>query len=610
MKPQFDIEFLGVKYPASYITNINGASLALSSLAGADVIGIDTETKPKPEYINYPEAGLSPHLAELALIQMFDGKRSYVFDVQKLGGAFLKELLPFLERERFVAHYAQFDLQFFMLLGVKSMNIGCTRIATRLLYHATYPTDEGLSAKLDDTVKIFLKADISKKLQVSNWGAELTFEQIQYAAIDAVAVYKLAEKLSKGIHKFGLERIYKLTKESQFPIVEMQLNGIKFNTERHKILLQQWRNELYESRKELAALTGLEQFTGHTIAGWLSEKLTEDELALWPKTESGKLATDAHVFADFSYLPIVQPFARFQKATKLTSTYGKALVDLINPETNRLHSNFNLCGARTGRLSSSRPNSQQFPRDNEFRSCFIAEPGNVLVRADFNQIEIRVAAELSRDEQMLRAYREGIDIHALTASQVTRKPIAQVSKADRQLAKAINFGFMFGLGAKKFAHYAKKSYGVEVTQDEAFTAVDAFRDTYEGYRTWQVNQANTAAKTMTVRTPCAKLRALSTDNCYGASMNTPVQGGAAECMLYSLVYLYHALKASPKLAQVKLVNCVHDEIIVECPEELAGTVSEVINSCMTDGFLSVFPEGITRGIVAVAYGSNWSEAKE
>jgi DNA polymerase I-like protein with 3'-5' exonuclease and polymerase domains len=314
------------------------------------------------------------------------------------------------------------------------------------------------------------------------------------------------------------------------------------------------------------------------------------------------------VFADFSYLDIVEPFAKFQKALKLTTTYGNRLTDLINPSTGRLHANYNLSGARTGRLSCSNPNLQQAPKDAEFRSCFIPKPGNVFIRADYNQIEIRVAAELSRDETMLTAYRQGVDIHSVMAAKVTGKRIEDVTKEDRQLAKACNFGFMFGLGAKGFVHYARKLYGKEVTADDAKEAVNSFRTLYAGYRDWQLSQNDSCANSMSVRTPCGKLRRLNTENCYGGSMNTPVQGGAAECMLHALVFLYHTFLEHPDL-EAKLVNCVHDEIVVECPKSKADEVSFAVNSCMVEGFLAVFPEGITNHLVACGIGPTWAEAK-
>lgn len=613
MEKNFNVQFLKTTFEAEYVTTYSRAVSILDSYIdnSPTCFGIDTETVPLKEFRFYPYAGLSPHLAELSLVQIFDGEKVYVFNLLKLGIAFQKPLVKFLESHKFVAHYAQFDLQFFMKLGVSVMDIGCTRILTRLIYHALYPSDEGLSATLEDVTQALFKERILKKLQISDWGAELTFEQIEYAALDAVCTYMIAEKLSNYLLKFGLERIYRLTKEAQFPIAQMQLNGLRLDTARHKHLSQFWRASLEEARKELVALTKMQKFTPKTIGEWLLNNLPQNTLDIWPRTEKGKLATDAHVFADFSYLPIVKPFSKFQKALKLTTTYGTPLVELINPVTKRLHASYNLCGARTGRLSCSKPNLQQAPRDREFRSCFIPSDKRIFIRADFNQIEIRVAAEVSRDATMLKSYRDGVDIHKVTAAQVSRKRIEDIEddSPERQMAKAINFGFMFGLGAKKFAHYAKKSYGVDVTEDQAYDAVDAFRSTYAGYRKWQLVQTERSGKTMCVRTPCNKLRKLNTDNCYGASMNTPVQGGAAECMLYSLVILYHSFLRCPKEWGVKLVNCVHDEVLIECVETYVKEVAALVNESMVSGFLQVFPNGITNKLVAVSWGKNWAEAK-
>ena len=176
------------------------------------------------------------------------------------------------------------------------------------------------------------------------------------------------------------------------------------------------------------------------------------------------------------------------------------------------------------------------------------------------------------------------------------------------MAKAINFGLMFGLGAKKFSHYAKKSYGVEVSEKEAYSAVEAFRETYTGYREWQLKQVDEASETKTVRTPFGKLRRLPSDNTYGTSMNTPIQGGAAECMLASLVELNKNLNG-----HARLVNCVHDEILVECdPDyepEYIQHVKEKISKSMTDGFLKIFPNGITNNLVGIGVGDSWGAAK-
>jgi DNA polymerase-1 len=247
------------------------------------------------------------------------------------------------------------------------------------------------------------------------------------------------------------------------------------------------------------------------------------------------------------------------------------------------------------------------PRDKEVRKNFVAEKNNVFLRADYSQIEIRVAAEVSRDKVMLKAYKDGVDLHALTASLIAKKKLNEVTKDDRQKAKAFNFGLLFGLGPAKFSHYAKKSYGAEVSQEEATAGVKTFRNTYSGYREWQLNQATFAEENHYVSTPCGKKRCLDSDHTYGPSANTPIQGGASECMLYSLIHLNDFLTSHKPNAMI--VNCVHDEVVVESHPDDTETVAAAIKDSMQEGFLDVFPNGITRGITEVTMGKNWAEAK-
>lgn len=606
---QFLIKFQTTEIPAEYIKDKARAAeilQALDEVRGDDCLfGIDTETEALPEFIEYPMAALNPHLSTVRLLQLYDGVKSFVFDMKYIQDYAM--FVPFLESRRFIGHNSLFDLKFFKhRFGVQTMNIGCTYILTKLIHHAVYPEDTGLQASLDYMVKSLFKEDILKKVQNSGWHVpDLTFEQIEYAAMDAVCTLKIAEKLSSGLTKYGLEKIYQLYKKAQHPIADMELAGIRLDVETHKEMISVWRDKLYETKKEVLAMTKLEEITGHKVGKWLEENLPEDVLAVWPRTDTGKLSTDANTFADFSYLDIVKPFSKFQKLEKLTSTYGMSLQKFVNPVTGRLHSNYNICGARTGRLSSSKPNLQQAPRDKEFRKLFVPEEGNVFIVADYNQIELRVAGELSRDEVILDVYKQGGDLHTLTASRVSGKPLSAITKDDRQMAKALNFGLLFGLGAKKFSHYAKKSYGVEVSREDATRAIEIFRDTYAGYREWQMEQVNASSTSLSVRTPMGKLRCLPQDNTYGTSMATPVQGGAAECMLYALCFL----RDTPSDLNMKLVNCVHDEVVFEIDPNDKTRATEFITASMTKGFLAVFPQGVTKNLVAIDIGTSWDDAK-
>jgi len=509
-----------------------------------------------------------------------------------------------------------------MKLGATSMNIGCTFIMSKLLFHASYPHDNH-SASLAEMIRAVFKLNVSKALQVSAWEKEdLTFEQLEYAGLDAVLVLKLAERLAPAIQNHGLHRSYQLLKAAQHPIAAMQLRGMMLDKEPHREMVMGWRNDLVLSKKEVLALTGIDAISGHKLGKWLENNLDPDTLAIWPRTEpesgaAGVLSTDANTFAEFAYLPIVAPIARYKKRDKLTSTFGLNLHQMLNPVTGRLHCSFNLTGARTGRLSCSKPNMQQAPRspssalkakgEGDLRSVFIVPEGYSLIAADYSQIELRVAAELSQDTEMLYAYRNGIDLHTLTASKIARKALIDVTAQERFRAKAVNFGLLFGMGVKTFVRYVKKEYGVEMSEAQASDVIDIFMQTYKGYREYQLQQVDIASRTFEVRTPCGKLRRLHEDNTYGTAMNTPVQGGAAEVMLHALVLVYNTLQVN--FSSTFLINCIHDEILVECPEENVEEVKIVINDCMVQGFLSVFPNGITNGLVNAESGKNWSEAK-
>lgn len=607
----FNIEFIGKTYPSFYIKSKENALIALERYMQKDCLfGIDVETASLPEYKNYPKAPLNPHLSEIRLLQVSDGNSILVFDIKTIEDKSI--FYPFLSTKKFVAHNALFEIKNFRQFGVPRMNIGCTFLIAKFLFHANYPTEEGLSASLGELVDKILDTHILKKQGASDWSTpDLTFEQVEYAAIDAIATLKLAEKLSVGIDKFKLHKIYGLYKEAQHAIASLELNGMGFNKEYHRENIVAWRDSLVKAKDKLRKLTGLEDITGDKMNKYLLTKLSKEDISKWKKTATGRLQTSKDALAEFAHLDFVKPFLEFQKRMKLCSSFGENIISYLNPETGRIHSQFNLSGARTGRLSSSNPNSQQYPRTSEdekhldIRRAFVAREGYELICADYSQIELRVAAEISKDPKMLEAYRNGIDLHALTASQIAGKPLSRVTKKERQLAKAINFGLLFGLGPTKFCSYAANSYSVEVSQDEALHAIEAFRELYAVFRQWQLDHTKICEHTLRVKTPLGKVRKLDPDNYYGASLNTPIQGGAAEIMLKALVYLNEAFQDT----DVYLVNCVHDEVVLEVPIEKVEEVKNIVRDVMIRAYLDVFPKGITRDLVGISSGKTWADAK-
>lgn len=603
---QFELDLAGEKYRCWYIRETAQAEQALSQFMEKDVLfGFDIETMSLPEYRNDKTAPLDPLRSIPRLVQLCDRQNVLVIDLLYVP----KEILtPFLETKKLIAHNAMFELKHcYKNFKCSKVDIGCTYLATKLLHHALYADDGGIGAGLEDVTKSLLKENLFKEIDHKEWfRPELNFEQIQYAALDSIVVLKIAEKLVRGLQKYGLMDVYKLYKDSQHPLVQMQLNGMKLDASKHREHIGEWKLAAFQAKKELLNMTGLDDITSHKIAGYLEKKLPPNIFAIWPRTETGKLSTDANTFSEFSFVDVVEPFARFQKATILSSTFGMKLQHKISPISGRIHTNYKLCGARTGRLSSSNPNLQNMPRDKSFRELFIPDDGNVFVIADFNQIELRVCAELSQDEQMLNAYRNGIDLHSLTASNISHKKLTELTKDDRQKAKALNFGLVFGLGAEGFQKYAKKQYEVDLTVEQSQKTVNQWHELYAGYTRFQKDRAICSEHSLSARTPLGKLRKLSPENYYGASANTPVQGGASEVILRSLCLLKDMISPG-----IKLINTVHDEIIIECPNTMDAQQEAYIslNTSMNRGFLSVFPNGITRNLLQISHGQNWADAK-
>lgn len=601
---EFSVRFLDKVYQAHYIKTPEWTAYALDKLMSKDILfGLDTETCAKKGCEHYPDPGLSPILGEIRLLQIFDGSDSYLFDWRYLSPELFR---LFLESKRFIAHNAIFDLAFLKAKDIHNINIGCTFIASKLIMHEKYPTDIGLSASLSGIVQMIFKEDVLKVLQDSEWGAEdLTFEQIEYAALDPICVLKVADKISPTLVKKNLTKVYSLYKDAQHPLADMQINGLNFDIDLHKALIEKWRGLLLESRSTALKETGLKEITPMKLSAWLAANLPQELINVWPKTPGGALSTDKNAFKEFAHIKVLTPLLEFSKYETLLSTFGQKLGKFVNPLTKRIHPKYNIAGARTGRLSSNNPNLQNQPSDRteaDFRKIYIARPGHVMMAADFNQIEVRVAAEVSQDKAMLAVYRNGQDIYKVTAQKVLGK--TEITPLERQQMKAVVLGRLFGLGAGKFGNYAKVNYGLDVTEDEAYEFIQGFKDTFPEFTAWQYEQSSRCEKSLKAQTIFGKVSALTPTNYYGTGLNVPVQGSASEINLCSLNRVFKR-----KRKEFLLLMTTHDEIVGEVPSAYAEECSSLLNDCMVKGYLDVFPQGVTNGLVKIKIGNNLAECK-
>lgn len=327
------------------------------------------------------------------------------------------------------------------------------------------------------------------------------------------------------------------------------------------------------------------------------------------KTKTG-YSTDAEVLNELSDTHEIIPcILEYRQLTKLKSTYAEGLVKGINPETGRIHSSFNQTVTATGRISSTEPNLQNIPirteLGREIRQAFIPKGGYVFVDADYSQIELRVLAHITGDEVLQNAFKDGIDIHTLTAAQVFNVSINQVTPDMRRSAKAVNFGIIYGIGDFSLA----KDIGV--TRKEAARYIDNYLSTYPKIRDYMENTVNFGREQGYVETMFHRVRyipELKSPNfqvrSFGkrVAMNTPIQGSAADIIKIAMVKVWRELKE--KKLKSRLILQVHDELIVETAIDELELVKEIVKTNMESAV------ELSAPLVAdVSIGSTWFEAK-
>jgi DNA polymerase-1 len=428
--------------------------------------------------------------------------------------------------------------------------------------------------------------------------------------LKSVLVYRLFPLLNHQIRRKGRLRCYELMRDAQHPIARMQLNGCFFDQVAQQQLMQTWVADRERVHHELKTLLGAEFNLGSHVqlAAWIQKNVDASLLNTWPRGAKGRAKTGAKVLALYPDLPFVKSLMQWKILNKKLTSFGIRYAAHINPATGRIHADFRIGGTDTGRLACRNPNIQNALKDSDFRALFAAPDGRVMVGTDYIQIELRVMALVAQEKTMLAAYRQNIDLHRKTAAALTGVPLEAVTKAQRQLAKAVNFGLLFGQGAAGLAKYAKTQYGVDMSLKQADRYRQAFFDTYPGLRRWQRRTAELAEASHSVRTPSGRVRTFKRKrgkSYYTAFLNTPIQGAAGEVMLAALAALDRRLKG----LDAKLVNVVHDEIVLEVAADQAQAAKTAVEAAMVEGMLSVFPRADCNGLVEAHSGCNWAEAK-
>jgi DNA polymerase-1 len=304
--------------------------------------------------------------------------------------------------------------------------------------------------------------------------------------------------------------------------------------------------------------------------------------------------TDDNTLAALDH-PLAALLRDYRAAKKRAGTYGPGWLK-GSYAGGRVYAGWRQLGADSGRMACAAPNLQNLPRDARYRRCFVAPPGRVLVKADYSQIELRLAAKIANEPAMIDAYARGKDLHTLTARRLLGKN--EVSKADRQLAKALNFGLLYGMGARGFRVYARSHYGVELTEAQARQYRDAFFAAYPGLRRWhravgRSGDGPVATRTLTGRRRLGVVR-------FNDKLNCPVQGSGADGLKRALGLLWERRGECPGAVPVL---AVHDEVVVECAADQADAAAAWLKRAMLDGMAPLAdPVPVT---VEVAVARTW-----
>ena len=550
---------------------------AIEILATQPVVGLDTET-----------TDLDPYTSRLRLIQLATTDRVYIVDFDHFANGDANEALAplrrLLEAPRpiKIAHNAKFDAKFIKHnLGVDLGGLFDTLLASQLAGAGDIEERHGL----ETVASRYLNEAVDKSERLSNWNFELSEAQLEYAARDAAVLLPLREKLIDRLKSESLVKVAQLEFECVMPVVDIELAGFYMHKERWLEQLSIVEKRRVELAEQLQQVLAEESSQGSLFGGpqredinldsqqQLTKALTRLGIPVPESTRNWKLQPLAVEY------PIIGTLLEYRTVQKALTSYGENMIGMINRVTGRLHADFRQIGAPTGRFACTNPNIQQVPHSVEYRRCFSGYPdGRKLIIADYSQIELRILAEFSGDRGFIEAFNSGADLHRVTAAQVFNATLDQVTKEQRDFAKRLNFGVVYGIGAQRFALMT----GLSVPDAE--NVLRRYFATYRQLDTYLRDAANRAVSERQARTASGRLVRFRYDEndrqqismTQRNGKNTPIQGTSADILKRALKLLRDELRET----NAKIVNIIHDEIVVESDADEAPDIAEKVERMM------------------------------
>ena len=575
-------------------------------------LSIDTETN-----------SLNPHLAELVGISLATniGKACYIplkhtnkvtLDTNKV----LQKLKPILEDKSIkkIGQNIKFDYIIFYHRGITINTMEDTMLMS-------YVLDAGKNRHNMDTLsELHLgHKTISYKDLVGSGKKQLTFDQVdikkatEYAAEDADITFRLYKILKKNLVKEKLENIYEIFEK---PLVEilakMEIQGVKVDDKFLKILSKKFGKKISLIEEKIYKISQKKFNIASTKQ--LGQIMYEDlKIASLKKTKKGSYATSASVLEDLAFKGNKFPklILEWRQLSKLKNTYSDSLQEHINPKTKRVHTSFLLAATTTGRLASSDPNLQNIPiktdDGKDIRKSFVSETGNILISADYNQIEMRILADLADVKELKKAFNNKQDIHSLTASQVFNVKISEVNSDMRRKAKAINFGIIYGISQYGLAKQ------IMVSNNEASDFLNSYFKRFPEIKDYMNETIKFCRKSGYVNNIFGRRSHITGINDKNfnirnfqerAAINAPIQGSAAEIMRLAMIRINKKMNENNE-KKCKMLLQIHDELIFEVPKVIEKKFTNLIKDEMVsvkDSDLHSFSTPLT---VDVNSGDNW-----
>ncbi len=586
----------------------------ISALNTKPFFSIDTET-----------SSLNPLEAELVGISFsYSQNESYYIplghkNTKNLNkNLVLKKIKPLLEDPSIkkVGQNIKYDLIVLMNHGIEIDPVEDTMLLS-------YVLDAGNNRHNMDTLsELHLgHKTISYKDVVGSGKKQLNFSEVnleeatKYAAEDADVTLRLYNQLLERVDNEKLKKIYEVFEKPMIKLLtKLEMNGVRVDDNYLKKLSLKFKERLKKIEKEIYEVSGKEFNIGSPKQ--LGEIIYNDlKIAKLKKTKKGSLATSAKILEDLALTGHRFPnlILEWRQVSKLKSTYTDALQEHINTKTKRVHTSFLLAATNTGRLASSDPNLQNIPiktaDGKEIRKAFIAEKNNILISADYDQIEMRILADMADVKELKKAFKNNQDIHSLTASQVFGLPLKEVTEEFRRKAKAINFGIIYGITQYGLAKQ------ILVSNHEALDFINSYFKKFPEIKDYMNSTIKTCRKQGYVTNIFGRrihLRGINDKNFSvrsfqeRAAINAPIQGSAADIIRLAMMKIDKILQE--KKNKAKMLLQIHDELIFECSKKNENEIKKVIKDSMVSISSSEHHMFSIPLEVSINSGHNWGEA--